>query len=123
MALQNIKNYRVAMCEISLVLKSGGRFIFSIPHPCFELGKIGTDTNYFENSVDKVKWNMERLLKPFETTSFHRTLTQYIDALYAVRLLVRRLVEAQPTLQAVEKCTLLTQFLTRSHTAIFECLK
>ena len=36
MALQDIENYRKAVSETSRVLKPNGRFIFSIPHPCFE---------------------------------------------------------------------------------------
>jgi SAM-dependent methyltransferase len=36
MSLQDIKNYRAGIAEVSRVLKNHGRFIFSIPHPCFE---------------------------------------------------------------------------------------
>ena len=39
MALQDIKNYEKAVSETSRVLISGGRFVFSIPHPCFEIEK------------------------------------------------------------------------------------
>jgi ubiquinone/menaquinone biosynthesis C-methylase UbiE len=36
MSLQDIENYEDAISEVARVLKNGGRFIFSIPRPCFE---------------------------------------------------------------------------------------
>ena len=36
MSLQDIKNYTRGIAQVSRVLKNHGRFIFSIPHPCFE---------------------------------------------------------------------------------------
>jgi hypothetical protein len=46
-------------------------------------------------------WDMKRLVKPFKTTGFHRTLTDYFQALYRSRLLVRRLIEPKPTAKRV----------------------
>jgi len=100
-----------------------GRFVFSIPHPCFELDRIGTTKNYFVATEECVDWKMERLLKPFKTTSFHRTLTDYFNTLDKNRLLVRRLVEPKPSEQVAEKCPLLKQFLLRPHTVIIESIK
>lgn len=40
MALQDIRNYRAAIGEGGRVLKKGGRFVFAIPHPCFEMRVI-----------------------------------------------------------------------------------
>jgi ubiquinone/menaquinone biosynthesis C-methylase UbiE len=36
MSLQDIHNFRKAIAEVAKVLREGGRFVFSIPHPCFE---------------------------------------------------------------------------------------
>lgn len=81
MALMDIKNYDATIGEIARVMKSDGRFVFSITHPCFEYNptsqKLEGTKKYFEARREKVPWNMRRLLKPFETTSFHRTLTDY----------------------------------------------
>ena len=123
MALMDIKNYGGTVSEVSRVLKNMGRFVFSIPHPCFELNRIGTAKNYFVATEECVDWKMERLLKPFKTTSFHRTLTDYFNALHKNGLLVKRLVEPRPAKQVVEKYPLLKQFLLRPHTVIIESIK
>ena len=36
MALHDIHDYEDAVAEVARVLKKSGRFVFSIPHPCFE---------------------------------------------------------------------------------------
>jgi ubiquinone/menaquinone biosynthesis C-methylase UbiE len=123
MALMDIKNYEEAVSEVSRVLKDMGRFVFSIPHPCFELDRIGARKNYFAATEECVDWNMERLLKPFKTTSYHRTLTDYFNTLHKNRLLVKRLVEPKPSKQAADKYPLLKQFLLKPHTAIIESIK
>ena len=123
MALMDVKNYGGTVSEVSRVLKNMGRFVFSIPHPCFELNRIGTTKNYFVATEECVDWKMERLLKPFKTTSFHRTLTDYFNTLHKNRLLVKRLVEPKPAKQVAEKYPLLKQFLLRPHTVIIESIK
>ena len=123
MALMDIKNYGETVSEVSRVLKNMGRFVFSIPHPCFELNRIDTTKNYFVATEERVDWKMERLLKPFKTTSFHRTLTDYFNTLHKNRLLVKRLVEPKPSEQVAEKYPLLKQFLLRPHTVIIESIK
>jgi ubiquinone/menaquinone biosynthesis C-methylase UbiE len=37
MALHDIKDYKRAVFEVARVLKKEGRFVFPIPHPCFEM--------------------------------------------------------------------------------------
>jgi len=123
MALMDIKNYGGTVSEVSRVLKNMGRFVFSIPHPCFELNRIGTTKNYFVATEECVDWEMERLLKPFKTTSFHRTLTDYFNMLQENRLLVKRLVEPKPSEQVAAKYPLLKQFLLRPHIVIIESIK
>jgi ubiquinone/menaquinone biosynthesis C-methylase UbiE len=128
MALQDIKNYRRTVSEVARVLKSKSRFVFSIPHPCFEMvvdkgNRISTTTRYFGAAEDHIHWKMERLLKPFETTSFHRTLTDYFKVLYKNRLLVRRLVEPQPTKQGIQKHPPLIEVLLRPQSVVIEAVK
>lgn len=128
MALQDIKNYEKAISEVARVLKSNSRFIFSIPHPCFEMvvdkgNRISTTEKYFGAAEDHIHWKMERLLKPFDSTSFHRTLTEYFNALYKNRLLVRRLVEPQPTRQGIKKHSPLKEVLFRPHSVVVEAIK
>ncbi len=128
MALQDIKNYKKAMSEVARILKVKGRFVFSIPHPCFEMvvdkgNRITTNTRYFGATVDHIHWNMERLLKPFETTSFHRTLTEYFSVLHKNRLLVRRLVEPKPTKLGIKKHAPLREVLLRPQSVVIEAIK
>lgn len=146
MAFQDIENYEDALSEVARVLKENGMFIFSIPHPCFErVVKHGesivdwsfaeeTDTadtkslhlkikQYFGIGKYETQWDMKRISKPFKTTSFHRTLTEYFQALHANKLLVSRLVEPRPTLRAVSKYPSLKKRLKIPQSIVIEAIK
>ena len=128
MALQDIEDYKTAMSEVARILKSKGRFVFTIPHPCFEMvndkgNRISTTEKYFGAGENRIQWKMERLLKPFETTSFHRTLTDYFDALYKNGFVVRRLVEPQPTKRGLKRFAPLKEVLLRPHSIVVEAAK
>jgi ubiquinone/menaquinone biosynthesis C-methylase UbiE len=128
MALHDIEDYRKTVSEVARVLKNKGRFVFSIPHPCFEMivkdgNRMSTNLKYFVEVEDHVQWRMERLLKPFVTTSFHRTLTDYSNVLSRNSLLIKRLLEPKPTKKGLEKHPPLNQVLLRPQSIIFECLK
>lgn len=127
MALMDIENYGRTISEISRVMKDYGRFIFSIVHPCFEYGaksgEIERTMRYFGVRSERVAWDMERLDRSFETTSFHRTLTDYSNALRKNGLLVRRLLEPKPTRKGPVKFSPLKQVFLRPHSIIFETVK
>ena len=128
MSLQDIENYEKAISEVARILKNKGRFVFSIPHPCFEVNienrnRISATTRYFGATTHPIQWKMERLLKPFKTTSFHRTLTEYFDTLYANEFLVRRLVEPQPTKKGLQVHPPLREVLLRPHSLVIESVK
>ena len=124
MALQDIENYKNAVREVWRVLIKGGRFVFVIPHPCFEKRVIdGTVIGgweykgdrktsdalyykvdrYFDTHGYTISWDMERLTQHFETTAFHRTLTDYVDALYEAGFFISRLKEPKPTKRVLKK--------------------
>jgi 2-polyprenyl-3-methyl-5-hydroxy-6-metoxy-1,4-benzoquinol methylase len=127
MALMDIEDYQGTISEVSRVMKVDGRFIFSIIHPCFDCiaksGEIERRAKYFGTRRQRVPWTMERLLRPFETTSFHRTLTDYSTALYNHGLIIRRLLEPKPTRNGSAKFPLLKQIRLRPHSIIFEVVK
>lgn len=128
MSLQDIDDYRKAISEVSRVLKLRGRFVFSIPHPCFEKiiqdGKeIDLASRYFERAKYTLQWNMERLSNPFRTITFHRTLTDYLDALNGNNLYVSRLVEPRLTEKAYQKYPYLQDTLQRPQSVIIESVK
>jgi ubiquinone/menaquinone biosynthesis C-methylase UbiE len=141
MALMDIERYEYAIHEAARVLKDRGCFIFCITHPCFEFGDCvdreplakwvqHTDgvmhlemTDYFQPGVSEVIWDMERLVKPFKSTSFHRTLTDYFDALAEAGFVVSRLKEAKPTPSGVEKHPSLRKHTKIPHSITIEARK
>jgi len=66
---------------------------------------------------------MKRIDKPFKTTSFHRTLTDYFRALYENGLLVRRLVEPKPTTRGASKYPSLRKHTKIPQSLIIETVK
>ncbi|MDH5451091.1 MAG: class I SAM-dependent methyltransferase [Candidatus Bathyarchaeota archaeon] len=128
MSLQDIENYEDAISGVARVLKNGGRFIFSIPRPCFETiivdGKrISATARYFGATSYPIQWNMERLLEPFQTTSFHMTLTEYSATLFKNKLLISRLVEPRPKQEGLQKYPPLREVLATPQSIIIESLK
>jgi len=148
MALMDIEDYESTIREVARVLKMNGRFVFSIIHPCFEWGDVASNgkcigewkcgegaqdysnkTLHYERTVyfGKVKlkshWDMKRLLKPFTTTNFHRTLSDYAQALFESGLLIRRLVEPRPTAKGVSEYPQLRKHRNIPQSIIIEALK
>ena len=129
MSLQDIEDYRKAISEASRVLKHYGRFVFSISHPCFAKimlngRKVDLASRYFEKAKYTIEWNMERLSIPFRTVAFHRTLTDYFDALSRNSLCVSRLVEPRYwTEEAYQKYPYLQDALQRPQSVVIESVK
>jgi ubiquinone/menaquinone biosynthesis C-methylase UbiE len=147
MALMDIEHYEEAIVEAAKLLRTGGRFVFCITHPCFEFGecvdreplavwKYETEgskqrgeahhmemTDYFQRGTSEVIWDMERLKKPFTTTSFHRTLTDYFEALAKAGFMVSRLVEPKPTQSGVSRYPSLRKHLKIPHSITIEATK
>jgi SAM-dependent methyltransferase len=148
MALMDIERYEDAISEVARVLNKNGRFVFSITHPCFEYGDtiegepIGkwkdeemTDNfagekpghleinRYFGIAKSKVPWNMKRLVRPFQTTSFHRTLTDYSEVLNKNGFVIAGLFEPQPTARGVAKYPALKKHMRIPHSIIIEAVK
>jgi len=142
MALQDIENCEAAMSEVARVLKENGRFIFSIPHPCFidhitKEGKRITGwlqedgaeeqclviKDYFGIGEYEVQWDMNGIARPFKTTAFHRTLTDYFHALHANKLLVSGLVEPKATSKTIAKHPPLQKRLKIPQSIIIEAIK
>jgi ubiquinone/menaquinone biosynthesis C-methylase UbiE len=149
MALMDIEDYEKAIREVARVMKKSGRFIFSMTHPCFEYWMVppngqrigewkyeeGTENSperkalhlemkrYFGILRCENSWPMKRLIKPFKTTSFHRTLTDYFQALYKSGLLIRRLVEPKPTARGTANYPQLRKHRKIPQSIIIEAVK
>jgi 2-polyprenyl-3-methyl-5-hydroxy-6-metoxy-1,4-benzoquinol methylase len=145
MALMDIERYQDAVSEVARVLKKRGRFLFSITHPCFEFGGLAHgeligEWKYKDGAARKEAshleirhyfgvteivnvWDMERLVKSFRTTSFHRTLTDYFQALHKSGFVVTRLVEPKPSAKGVTKHPHLRKHLKIPHSIIIEAVR
>jgi len=148
MALMDIERYKDAISEAARVLKKNGRFVFSITHPCFDFDgttrgepiaewKYEEATkstaekkalclevrNYFGVAKCEVSWDMKRLAKPFKTSSFHRTLTDYFRELHNHGFVVTRLVEPKPTSKGAKKYPSLTKHMKIPHSIIIETIR
>lgn len=125
MALMDIRDYESAISEASRVLKSGGRFFVLIEHPCFTLSRVldgealcGWETriredgskeflyywisDYFRRHSYLFEWKHDRLPSSFVTTGFHRTLSDYVNAMTKCGLVVTRFDEPQPMEEGVK---------------------
>jgi hypothetical protein len=116
MTLMDIQDYESAIKEVARILKERGRFIILTLHPCFEwsddvqisgwetkVKKDGSEISqyylydYFKKRIETVFWDFERLSKPFVTTSYHRTLSDYVRALITNGLIITCLEEPKPS--------------------------
>jgi hypothetical protein len=85
--------------------------------------RVSATRRYFGTIKYPIKWEMKRLVKPFMTTSFHRTLTDYFDALHRSKLFVLMLVEPRPTQEGLLEHPPLREVLARPQSVIIESIK
>lgn len=110
MGIMSIRDLNGTIAELARLVKLGGRFIFSIVHPCFSMpdscwvrdpeGKALYETvdNYFTEG-----WWPSDLANPIRERGKikHRTLATYVNALSARGFNVRRISEPRPTPEVV----------------------
>ncbi len=114
MSLMDIEDAEGTILEVSRVLRSKGRFVASLPHPCFE---VGNSSAWVIEEVGRVRvtttvWRkVSRYREPFRdeagwrvtpndvryTIAYHRPLSWYFRALHKARLAVTSLEEPAPT--------------------------
>ena len=111
MALMDISDAEVALKESARVLRSGGRLVASLSHPCFDLGvhsgwmaeQILKETTiwrkvsrYREVFGHQVRWQDESG-REWYTTGYHRPLSWYFRALRGVGFVVTAFEEPEPS--------------------------
>jgi len=116
MALMDTLNMKKAIEEISRVLKNKGQLVFSISHPCF----ASSCTSEWERQPPDSERNEDRLYRKIDryfdhgrvvwsmsgfppVSSFHRTLSDYVNLLLANNFVITHFQEPVPDLQAVEE--------------------
>jgi ubiquinone/menaquinone biosynthesis C-methylase UbiE len=146
MALMDIQNYEGAISEASRVLKTGGRFVALIEHPCFEVSRalngkmvcgwkksVGKDgleeymyywiSDYFTRHSYTSEWKHNRLTSSFVTTGFHRTLSDYVDAMTKGGLVITKFDEPQPLEQGVRLHSPMKKHYRIPHSIAIEAVK
>ncbi len=111
MVLMNVGPAAEAIGEVGRLLRPGGRFVFSISHPCFDLmsrsewtvAERGGRTEvgrrifgYRTPFADDVPWKVAPD-RTASTRGYHRPLSFYFAALRSAGLLVEDLVEPSPS--------------------------
>jgi SAM-dependent methyltransferase len=125
MALMDMPDYEGAIVEASRVLKPGGKLAVIIEHPCFEAYRTinGEEVSGWKKRKDRKQtveheyfwindyatkhsylweWKTKRLPSSFVTTGFHRTLSDYVNAMTTNELVITKLDEPQPLEQGVK---------------------
>jgi len=117
MALMDIRDAGGSIREVARVLRSSGRFVFSISHPCFDIDS-GSVWSVEQAHYDRTIWRKVRSYReerevsvPWKisetetryTKSFHRTLSTYSRYLREAGFAIVRLEEPAPLPELLEK--------------------
>lgn len=99
-AINYSDNYNKVCSEVSRVLKQGGRFIYSVPHPflmCVGATELwpheNANPNYSYVGPIQWKWNEE---DDYIFTTYRMKMSDYVNGLAASNLLVKRMEELFP---------------------------
>lgn len=146
MALMDIPGYESAIGEAARVLRDGGRFVAIFLHPCFSWARTrdgetvcdwesvvhddgGKDYlylkiyDYFQRHQYGIQWRDEVYPEGFTTTQFHRTLSDYVNALGDRGLYVTRMEEPSPVSRGPEVPERMMKLFRIPHSIIVEAKK
>jgi ubiquinone/menaquinone biosynthesis C-methylase UbiE len=141
MTLMDIEDAEGAIKETSRVLRSGGKFVASLSHPCFDNGK---NSAWILEKVIGERWLETRLYRRIRayrhtfseefpwrisdsetgwTRGYHRPLNWYSKAFRSAGLAIVALEEPEPTKEFMEKESEAPWFLEVPLHIVFEVLK
>lgn len=145
MALMDVEDWRGAVREAARVLRPGGRFVFSVPHPCFDVWfrggrmvsgwvRVGGKPHegrplyfrvdeYFRTGLVPFDWTLRGTGETFRPVGWHLTLGDYVDALADAGFLVRRIDEPRPSAEGVRRYPALAKVNRVPHSIVVEAVK
>ena len=115
MALQDMPQPGRVLQSARQVLKPGGRAVLSLPHPFSDMPfrewerdesgeKLALKVDrYFESGRKLLRWNMARLMYPWETPCWGLTLSEWSELMSGAGFLIRRIHEPRPTEDQVRR--------------------
>ncbi|WP_431085694.1 class I SAM-dependent methyltransferase [Paenibacillus sp. 8b26] len=128
MVIQDLAQYEQAIAEIRRLLVPGGRFIFSILHPCFQTPQSGWVK---DETGKKLYWKVDQYFNegpleqaiPYDQEEkflyFHRTLGSYVQTIIEAGLLLEGMIEPKPSAEMLEKYPHFHEDLNITHFLIF----
>jgi ubiquinone/menaquinone biosynthesis C-methylase UbiE len=141
MSLMDIEDAEAAIGEVARVLKTRGRFVASISHPCFDNGKdsawimektIGDNgletklcrkiTRYRQRSSQLYPWRISDYQRGW-TRGYHRPLNWYASAFKSAGLAITALEEPEPMTEFLEEESDSRWFLEVPLHIVFEAIK
>ena len=108
MALHDLPTITPLIKSLASLLHKDGKFVFSVPHPCFNMGEI--ELNFFAEKPSLTRHNyikpvhLEMKSKPGQPVNqhcFHRSLTDMFGHFFKVGMLLDALIE--PSLSTIEE--------------------
>ena len=97
----DVENLDLAFSELSRVLTSNGKIIFSVPHPTKTHGKYDENGKfifgeYFTSDSYASTWSYDKDTPPITFNRPNKKIEDYTEALYKNHFVLRRLFESKP---------------------------
>ncbi len=115
MSLMDMPEPDKAIDAVAKVLRTGGRFVFSITHPCFQTpyrewhrdadgNKIALKVaDYFKSGPIELNFVAVSHLYDMKTTQYHATLTEWFRWIRAAGLTLHNIDEPRPSDKAIQR--------------------
>jgi 2-polyprenyl-3-methyl-5-hydroxy-6-metoxy-1,4-benzoquinol methylase len=108
MALHDLPTIKPLLKSLPALLNSEGNFIFSIPHPCFNMGEVTLDLLSAHPSISRSTYiepvHLQMKSKPNQPINqhcFHRSLTDIFQEFFSVGMVLDALQE--PSISGVQE--------------------
>jgi ubiquinone/menaquinone biosynthesis C-methylase UbiE len=118
LALMDIPDLAAVYATAFRILRPGGRFVFSLTHPCFQMPGVPVDG---ASGTDDIRYHDEGHWRSEYATgirgrvgAYHRTLSSYINGLTVAGFTVTELVEPQGALRVRAEIIVSSLLLVRA---------